>query len=290
MSSLKNESMATTGGGCSVSNGKIFTKESLISELCAIRDLGFVKSIRQLKTKSDAAVGDTLEHLLGIDTNNLPLPNAGEWELKSQAVSEKGRRAGSLTTLLHKEPSPTGLKMVSKMLLPVYGWRHPEAGVKYPEDELSLRVTIGANTKSGRGFYLEFSEETIGEEQLAIRFDRKAALESNPEWLAMVENRGGGVLDPYPYWGLHDLYIAFGGKLKNCFYAKAIKKVIEGELHFHYLEFYKLSGLSQRKVSEALRAGQIYVDIDARTGHNHGTKFRANPDTFMSFYENIEAF
>jgi len=59
---------------------KIFTKESLIAELKAICEGGWVKSCRE--PGNHGAVGNTLEQLLDIPENNLPLPNAAEWELK----------------------------------------------------------------------------------------------------------------------------------------------------------------------------------------------------------------
>ena len=59
---------------------KTFTKESLIAELMAISSGGWVESCRA--PGNDGAVGNTLEGLLGITENNLPLPNAAEWEIK----------------------------------------------------------------------------------------------------------------------------------------------------------------------------------------------------------------
>ncbi len=44
-----------------------------------------------------------LEDLLGIEENNLPIPNAAEWELKAQRAN-----TSALTTLFHIEPQPLG--------------------------------------------------------------------------------------------------------------------------------------------------------------------------------------
>ncbi len=51
---------------------KIFTKEELIALLLEIRKMGWVKSRRHGNV---GGVGNTLEDLLGIDENNLPIPN-----------------------------------------------------------------------------------------------------------------------------------------------------------------------------------------------------------------------
>lgn len=56
---------------------KIYTKESLINELRGIREKGWIISGRH---GNHGAVGNTLEDLLGIEENNLPIPNAAEWE------------------------------------------------------------------------------------------------------------------------------------------------------------------------------------------------------------------
>ena len=77
---------------------KIFTKESLIASLIAIREKGWVPNAR---SGNVGGIGNTLEDLLGIEENNLPIPNASEWELKCQR-----KETTSLTTLFHMEPSP----------------------------------------------------------------------------------------------------------------------------------------------------------------------------------------
>lgn len=56
---------------------KTYTKESLIEALKGIRDQGWIPTGRK---NNDGGVGNTLEDLLGIEENNLPLPNAAEWD------------------------------------------------------------------------------------------------------------------------------------------------------------------------------------------------------------------
>ena len=102
-----------------------YTKSTIIAALKNIRSLGWIQSHRNVH--NDGAIGNTLEDLLGITENNLPLPNAAEWELKTQ---RKGTTA--LLTLFHLEPSPRGLH-IADYLLANYGWKHKEAGKKYPD-------------------------------------------------------------------------------------------------------------------------------------------------------------
>lgn len=60
---------------------KIWTKPKLIAEFKKIEAMGWIENYRG---KNDGAVGNILEDLLGIEENNLPIPNAAEWELKAQ--------------------------------------------------------------------------------------------------------------------------------------------------------------------------------------------------------------
>ena len=96
---------------------------------------------------NQGGIGNTLEDLLGIEENNLPIPNAAEWELKAQRLN-----SSALNTLFHIEPSPRAIRFVPQMLLPKYGCVHQESGKKHPKGEQSFRQTINAQSRSDRGF------------------------------------------------------------------------------------------------------------------------------------------
>src|SRR2546430_5187079 len=102
--------------------------------------MGWIASGRQ---GNHGGIGNTLEDLLEIEENNLPIPNAAEWELKTQRL-----QTTSLTTLFHSEPSPRALRFVPHVLLPKYGWLHQEAGKKYAHGEMSFRQTIHGRVPS----------------------------------------------------------------------------------------------------------------------------------------------
>lgn len=123
---------------------KIYTKPVLIAKLKEIAKMGFVPNARR---GNHGGIGNTLEDLLGIKENNLPIPNAAEWELKAQRIN-----TSSLITLFHTEPSPRAIKFVPQILLPLYGWPHKEAGKKYPKSEMSFHQTIPGKSGTDRGF------------------------------------------------------------------------------------------------------------------------------------------
>ncbi|MEK7539423.1 MAG: MvaI/BcnI family restriction endonuclease, partial [Patescibacteria group bacterium] len=122
----------------------IYTKQSLIQKLKEISEMDWIPNRRH---KNHGGVGNTLEDLLGIKENNLPIPNAAEWELKAQRLN-----SSSLTTLFHSEPSPRAIRFVPQVFLPKYGWLHQESGKKYPKGEMSFRQTIHGHSGSDRGF------------------------------------------------------------------------------------------------------------------------------------------
>lgn len=254
---------------------KIFTKNELIAELRKIKNLGWIRNNRPGNV---GGVGNTLEDLLGIEENNLPIPNAAEWELKCQRENTT-----SLTTLFHIEPSPRALKFVPQIFLLKYGWPHDEAGEKYPDNEMSFRQTIGGKNRSDRGFKVVIDRR---ERKVLISFDSKAVDNRHKDWLKSVKKRIGlGELNPQPFWGFDDLFHKAGTKLHNCFYVIANSKMENGVEYFFYNKIMMLSNLSLEKFLQAIENNKILVDFDARTGHNHGTKFRMRQNALPELYE-----
>lgn len=255
---------------------KIFTKDGLIQALLEIYELGWIQNTK--RKGNSGAIGNMLEDLLGITENNLPIPNASEWELKASRIGSK-----ALTTLCHLEPSPRALKLVSKMLLPLYGWKHQEAGALHNENELSFRQTINTLNPSDRGFRVVVNES---EEKIEISFDTTFVAEKHKDWLQSVENRVGlGELSPQPYWGFSDLGHTIASKLGNLFYVQAEKKKVDEEEYFYYRKAFILRDFSIERFMQALKDGLVYVDFDARTKHNHGTKFRIRSHLLGNLYE-----
>jgi hypothetical protein len=260
---------------------KIFTKESLKQDLNDIAERGWIKSLKDTSSgsRNDGAAGNLLENLLGIEENNLPLPNASEWELK---VQRKG--TSSLLTLFHSEPSPTSLKFVPSVLLPKYGWPHSEAGKKYSELERSFRQTISAAKRSDRGFCV-----VVDDEKIKVSFDFGSVDARHAEWINSVKQLAGEAdLDPMPYWGFSDLEAKISSKLHNTFYVTAEVKKEEGQEWFKYSRLETLRGFSIEGFISCLKEGTAFVDFDARTGHNHGTKFRIKKNMIPRLYRDVD--
>ena len=258
-------------------NLNLLTKEELIAKFKEIASRGWIENYRK---GNDGAVGNILEDLLGIPENNLPIPNAAEWELKSQRANTT-----SLTTLCHVEPSPRALSLVPNELLPKYGWPHKQAGLKYPIEEKSFRSTTNAVTYTDRGFKLNVNRE---EQRVEFLFDSSKCSAKHQDWLDSVEQRAGlGAFEVTPYWGFNDLYTKAGTKLLNCFYVLADVKREGGKEYFHYNKVLMLKRVNMDKFIDAIEEGCLYVDFDARTGHNHGTKFRIAFKDIPKVYEEV---
>lgn len=254
---------------------KIFTKPDLIEKLKKISKMGWILNARK---GNHGGIGNTLEDLLGIEENNLPIPNAAEWELKAQRLN-----SSSLTTLFHTEPSPRAIRFVPQVLLPLYGWAHQEDGKKYPKGEMSFRQTIHGLSRSDRGFMVVVDRK---EKKILISFDSKSVDIRHAKWLKIVKKKVGlGELSPQPYWGFDDLEHKAGTKLLNCFYVQAeVKK--EGKKEFYkYSKIMMLQKFNFEGFLKAIEEAKILVDFDARTGHNHGTKFRMRQDSLPLLYK-----
>src|SRR3972149_10769054 len=93
---------------------RLLTKEQMIQQLRSVQERGWIKSLRPLNS---GGIGNTIDSLLGLPENNLPIADTAQWELKTHRIA-----SASLLTLFHMEPEPRNEKLVVNILLPKYGW------------------------------------------------------------------------------------------------------------------------------------------------------------------------
>lgn len=253
----------------------VYSKQVLIDKLKSISQTGWIPNARK---GNSGGIGNTLEDLLGIKENNLPIPNAAEWELKTQRID-----SSSLTTLFHFDPSPRAVGFVAQVLLPKYGWSHQLAGQKYGASEMSFRQTIHGLSRSDRGFMVKIDRQ---QRKVLISFDSQAVDIRHKKWLESVKEKVGlGELDTQPYWGFDDLEHKAGTKLLNCFYVQAEVKKERGKELYCYSKVLMLQKFNFEGFLKAIEEAKILVDFDARSGHNHGTKFRLRQNSLPMLYE-----
>lgn len=205
------------------------------------------------------------------------MPNAAEWELKTQR-----KNTASLLTLFHMEPSPIGLHLVP-YLLENFGWPHQKAGTKYPDAEKSFRQTLRYRQATNRGFYIDI-ENAI--KRVSIKFKFSLIKEEHAEWSKTIQH---SLQDAYtPYWGFNDLFHKAGTKLKNCFYVTADVKKENGKVYIYYYDIKLLSNFIIDNFLQEIRNRNILIDFDARSGHNHGTKFRIVQNAIPNLYADVQ--
>jgi hypothetical protein len=205
------------------------------------------------------------------------LPDFGEWELKSQRA-----KTSSLLTLFHVEPEPRSARIVPQILLLDYGWPHQEAGLTYPANERSFRQTIKAISCSDRGFKVNVDYQ---HERVYISFDYSQIDNRHKEWRSFIRNGvGTGDISPNPFWSFDTLTDKLENKINNLLYFRAEQKQENGKEYFKYNELEAFIDPDLESFLSLIEEGVLYVDFDARTGHNHGTKFRLLPSRKTDLY------
>lgn len=252
-----------------------YTQESLTQALKALKAKGWVPTTRP---GNDGGVGNTLEDHLGIQENNLSVADAGVFEIKARR-----RSTTSLQTLFHKDPWPRrNPAMVTEVLLPKYGWPHKEAGAKYPEDEMSFRATLKSQRYT-RGFTVGVD---WGNEQVRVKFDAtKVDTDRDRAWLdGVLRVAGPGDITPPCHWPWEKLRPAVETKVASTIYVVADNRRKGHHEEFHFNEAWLMTEITFEGFLEAIEQGVVHIDFDARSGHNHGTKFRIPQDGWPSLF------
>ena len=247
----------------------------MIARLGEIALEGWIPSLRSLNS---GGIGNTIDARLGIAENNLAIADTAQWEIKSHRVG-----SASLLTLFHTEPEPRSARVVPQFLLPMYGWPHQRPR---QDGELSFRQTLRAPQLTDRGFGLEIDAEGA---QVRVYFDAGSVNARHMNWLQTVERRIGlGSLDPQPFWPMQTLFLTAQTKMLNTFYVEAFTRRQRGEEFFAIERVMVLQGFELDRFANALRQGSAQVDFDARTTHNHGTKFRIRQNIIPQLYRYAE--
>ena len=243
--------------------------------------------IQTRRPGNDGGIGNTLEDLFGVHENNLKVADLGIFELKGHKSE-----GSSLVTLLHSDPLPKK-KIVGRsresspvqyLLLPKYGWPH-----RTIEGELSFRQTIRGDRPTNRGFAVNLDRE---EGRLITSFDHSLVdLAEHKQWLESVEERIGlGMLDPAPYWPIELLRERTTTKLTNVLFVEADVKGKKSDptRSFKYKVAYLLRDFRFERFLSAIEKGYVFVDYDARTHHNHGTKLRIHHYDWNQIYDFVQ--
>ncbi len=253
----------------------VYTKDELAHRLSEIREKGWI-TLTSHRQDKDGGLGNTLEDLLHIPENNIPLADYGEFELKTHRTS-----SNSLISLFRFEPKPGG---VIPKLLRDYGRSIP----KYGPRERSLRIDIDAARFSERGFIARINDELKGVE---LHFDSNKVPDRADyrSWLEDVRRHVGlGDLQPTPYWTFDDLEKKIRLKIKNMVYVSMDTHAEDGRQKMRIAKAQLLQGADLLRLLDCIKRGWLQIEFNARIHHNHGTGFRTWEKYWPDLYKSAE--
>ena len=211
----------------------------LKKKLQQIKKVGFVKTHRS----GDTGIGKTLEDLLGIKENNIPLPDIGEVaELKSCRKSAK-----SMMTLFTLEPLPKGGDR-DRLLLDNFGYSKRDN-----QRSKELHSTLSCKRFNNQNLKLSVEKDKI-----------------------RVKGKGKRI---NIFWDTESVRNKFDKKLPALVYVLADTKIIKDIEYFHFNEAYLLEDFEFELFKKRVRADDIVVDFRMYyrpngSVRNHGTGFR----------------
>lgn len=212
---------------------------TLKKELQRIKELGFIQTHRA----GDTGIGKTLEDLLHIKENNIPLHDiAGVAELKAYR-----RNAKSMLTLFTFEPLPKGGDR-DRALLDHFGYSKRANG-----RSKELHSTLSCKRYNSQSLKLSVMGDKIRVQGKGMRLN--------------------------VYWDVESVRKKFADKLPALVYVLADVKEMKGKEYFHFNEACVLSGFDFDLFKKMVKKDQIVVDFRMYyrpngSVRNHGTAFR----------------
>lgn len=223
------------------------TKERIKEEFKKIQAMGYVLSDKPYAEKNDGALGNTFETLLGVSENNLREADFEGWECKSQRKHTK-----SAASLFTRKPD------------------FPDGGDEYMRENWGVQDTEYPHIKVFRtSIYAHRWAVVYG------KYKMKLVVDDVEEKLRInLSDINENILDDSVFWSFQSLKEA-SHKLKNTFVIKAEEKVIDGKIHFKFLEGQAYMNFNFDKCIQLIKDGRARYDNRLgvyRTGKNTGKK------------------
>lgn len=225
--------------------------KSLKKKLRQIEKNGFVKTHRA----GDTGIGKTLEDLLGIKENNIPLHDiAGVAELKAYR-----KDATSMLTLFTLEPLPRGGDR-DRLLLDNFGYSKRDN-----QRTKELHITLSCRRYNNQGLKLSVEKDKI-----------------------RVKGKGKRL---NIFWNMESVEEKFHKKLPALVYVLAQRKILDDIEYFHFNEAYLLTDFDFNSFKKMVRRDEIVVDFRMYyrpngSVRNHGTGFRVKINRLYSCFKN----
>lgn len=227
--------------------------KELKKKLKEIKKQGFIKTHRT----GDTGIGKTLEDLLGIQENNIPLHDiSGVAELKAYR-----KDATSMLTLFTLEPLPRGKGGDrDRLLLDNFGYSKRDN-----QRSKELHSTLSCKRYNNQGLKLSVEKDKI-----------------------RVQGRGRRL---NIYWDMESVEKKFYDKLPALVYVLADRKIIKVKEHFHFSEAYLLTDFDFELFKKMVKKDEIVVDFRMYyrpngSVRNHGTGFRVKINKLYHAFKN----
>lgn len=225
------------------------TLRQLTKKLKEIKKMGFIKTHRA----GDTGIGKTLEDLLGIPENNIPLHDIrGVAELKAYREDTK-----SMLTLFTLEPLPRGGDR-DRLLLNDFGYSK-----RNNKRSKELHITLSSRKYIKQGLKLAVEKDKIRVKGKSRRLNI--------------------------YWDMGSVEKKFHDKLPALVYVSAKRKIIANKEHFYFNKVYLLTGFDFELFKKMIKKDEIVVDFRMYyrpdgSVRNHGTAFRARTNKLDKLY------
>lgn len=238
---------------------------------------GFYDNSKGIGGEAPKDVGDTLESLLKISTNNSARADI------SGLIELKAKGSKTLDTLFTLRPNFEGTAVADfepndKSRVSAFARLYGYESDKHPDCK-SLYITIGSENypQNNQGFFLE-----VDEEEAKVCLMRKNPKTGNKEKTA--------------YWMFEDLQKQLMEKHPATLWFKAIKRTVGGMVQFKYtdIEFSRtpkfMTFLSLIKVGVITYDWRGYTSKQGKyTGKNHGNAWRIKPSARAELFGELEA-
>ena len=234
-----------------------------------IKKMGWIKS----DTNNTSGIGNTFERLIGIEKNELEIPDFNTIEIKT-----KTQYSDSYTTLFSCTPTGPHYHEVER-LKDLYG---------YPDSKLKnynvLNTNISAEERSKVGLYYFFQ----------LKVDK-----INEKLYLLIYDKRGNLIENEVYWDFDILKEKLYRKLRYLGYVKATKKIYNNNKYFKYFEMKIFKLKDFETFINLLNLGVIRISIkigiyrdEKRKGkiHDHGTSFCIQENDLNKLYNLMQVF
>ncbi|PIW67786.1 glycosyl hydrolase [bacterium (Candidatus Moisslbacteria) CG12_big_fil_rev_8_21_14_0_65_36_11] len=225
--------------------------KTLKKKLEKMKQRGFVKTHRT----GDTGIGKTLEDLLGIQENNIPLHDISDVaELKACR-----KDATSMLTLFTLEPLPKGGDR-DRLLLDNFGYSKRDN-----QRSKELHSTLSCKRYNNQGLKFSVEKDKI-----------------------KVQGKGKRL---NIYWAMESVEKKFHDKLPALVYVLADRKIIDNAEYFHFNEAYLLTDFDFELFKKMVKKDEIVVDFRMYyrpngSVRNHGTGFRVKINKLYRAFKN----